>query len=96
MAETYWLKQLLKECKLTPAAAARQCGVSFDTMAILLGGRPTLPCLALKVGKGLRLTQEQVKLLGQHLRSPNWGRNGLPKPPPEDTDPEWWRRHKVK
>lgn len=94
MADGAWLKSYLREKNLTTARAAQQCGVSIETMQIVLSGRPTLPCLALQIGSGLGLTQEDVKTLGKPLDANAWGKNGLPQANEIDIDPEWWKHLK--
>lgn len=86
-----WLRIRLDELGMTTAEAAAVCGVSVATMGIVVGGSPTLPQLAIKIGKGLRLTREEVKPLGKPLDARLWGRDGLPKPPKVDVDPEWYK-----
>lgn len=87
-----WMQKRLQEMELTTDQAAIQCGVSLATMQIVAGGSPTLPCLALKIGKGLGLTREEVKPLGKPLNANAWGKNGLPVPNEIDVDPAWWKR----
>lgn len=90
------LRRYLRERGLSLTAGAEKCGVSIETMQVVAGGSPTLPCLALAIGKGLGLTQEEVRPLGKPLTSQNWGREGIPMPKAVDRDPEWYRRLAVR
>lgn len=84
------LQMYLQERQLSVRAAAKLCDVSVATMEIVAGGSPTLPCLAIQIGKGLGLTRDEVKPLGKPLQSKNWGKNGLPDPNPIDVNPKWY------
>lgn len=85
------LRRYLRERGMTLQEAAQKCGVSIETMQIVLSGRPTLPCLALQIGSGLGLTQEQVKPLGKQLQAERWGKDGLPRAQAIDVNPAWYR-----
>jgi hypothetical protein len=76
---------------MTLKEAAEKCGVTMATMEIVASGSPTLPCLAIQIGKGLGLTREEVKPLGKPLQSDRWGKEGLPKPLEIDVNPHWYK-----
>lgn len=76
---------------MTSEQALKASGLSRRTFEILLGGGVTLPQLALKVGKALKLTQEEVKQLGKPLAKASWDAQKLPYKP-IDVDPEWYRK----
>lgn len=86
------LRRYLRERGMTLQEAAQKCGVTIKTMEIVAGGSPTLPCLAIQIGSGLGLTQEQVKPLGKQLDASAWGKNGLPEANAIDVDREWWKQ----
>ncbi|MBE5803342.1 MAG: hypothetical protein E7316_02410 [Clostridiales bacterium] len=65
------------------------------TFEILLGGGVTLPQLALKAGKGLKLTQEETRQLGKPLDKTSWDAKKLPYKP-IDVDPMWYKHMRCK
>lgn len=85
------LRRYLRERRMTLPEAAKKCGVTMATMEIVASGSPTLPCLAIQIGKGLGLTREEVKPLGKPLQSDRWGKEGLPKPLAIDVNPHWYK-----
>lgn len=85
------LRRYLRERGMTLLDAAKKCGVTIKTMEIVAGGSPTLPCLAIQIGKELKLTREEVKPLGKPLQAERWGRDGLPRPQAIDVNPGWYR-----
>lgn len=85
------LRRYLRERRMTLKEAAEKCGVTMATMEIVASGSPTLPCLAIQIGKGLGLTREEVKPLGKPLQSDRWGKEGLPKPLAIDVNPHWYK-----
>lgn len=91
------LKQELQNRGMNLEQAARACGMDYATMGTLIAGGKTLPRLALKVAKGLHLTQQQAKTLGQPLDRKVWTKpnNGLPRPNPIDISPTWYERIKL-
>lgn len=84
------LRRYLRERRMTIGEAAKKCGITPTTMEIVASGSPTLPCLAIQIGKGLGLTREEVKPLGKPLQSDRWGKDGLPKPQDIDVNPSWY------
>lgn len=85
------MKTRLEELGITAQQAASICDISGTTMEIVVSGYPTLPQIAIKIAKGLGLTREEAKPLGQALDAKKWGRDGLPKANPVDADPEWYK-----
>lgn len=85
------LKEMLRKRGMTYEQGLKASGLTRRTFDILIGGGVTLPQLALKVGKGLKLTQEEVKLLGQPLDKASWDAKKLPYKA-VDVDPKWYKK----
>lgn len=91
----------LEKRGMTLPEACLRCGMDYKTMTILVNGGRTLPSLALKVGRGLKLKPTQVKRLGQPLRGKAWPRTkaqmradkeGLPLVDKVEFDEDWWKQ----
>lgn len=85
-------QQMIEARNLTVQEAQKLSGISPETFKVLLDGGRTIPQLALKVGRGLHLTQEEVKQLGKTLDRAEWKRLELPVPPAIDGDPLWYEK----
>ena len=86
------LQEMIAARGLTVQEAQKLSGISPETFAVLLDGGRTIPQLALKVGRNLHLTREEVKQLGKPLNRADWKRLELPVPPPIDGDPFWYEK----
>lgn len=92
--QTWTLKAELDSRGLTVEQAAMVCGMDYATMGVLYGGGKTLPRLALKVAKALKLTREQARQIGKALDRHVWCRanSGLPAPHPTDVRETWYEQ----
>ena len=85
------LAEMISKRGMTREQAFNASGLSRSTFDILMGGGVTLPQLALKIGKGLRLNQDEVKQLGKPLNKETWEAQKLPYKS-IDVDPHWYRQ----
>ncbi len=86
------IRNKLEEKGLTVQQAAKLCGVTGATMTVLEDGWQTIPSLAIKVARGLELTQEEARKIGHVLSRSRWETVENTKVRGLDFNPRWYTK----